>query len=290
MRPSQGRVPELAAGRRVLVAQLCDLRADGAPRCSTSRAARRAGRLRSRVPLSLDGGGGFADACSPSTPDGRPVRHRLARRPRRATCRWTRRLADVRAGACALRGRWAASSSACRSRSTPSASGTRWLTGAAGLVAGASRPYLRKPEQPRAVKPEALWEVDQARDSPATNDARERGAHDFHQQMLALFEHCDVLALPTAQVWPFDASWRWPREIAGRAMDTYHRWMEVTIYATFAGLPCIAVPAGFGAQGLPMGLQLIGRPRADAALLRIAARVRDDDRRHPRAPPACGPL
>jgi amidase len=53
-------------------------------------------------------------------------------------------------------------------------------------------------------------------------------------------------------------------------MDTYHRWMEVVTYATFAGLPCISVPAGFGAAGLPMGLQLIGRPQGDAALLRLA--------------------
>ena len=57
----------------------------------------------------------------------------------------------------------------------------------------------------------------------------------------------DVLALPTAQVWPFAVEERWPQEIAGRAMDTYHRWMEVVIIATFAGLPCISVPAGFNA-------------------------------------------
>ena len=46
--------------------------------------------------------------------------------------------------------------------------------------------------------------------------------------------------------------------------------MEVTIFATLAGLPCISVPAGFGAAGLPMGLQLIGRPQGEAALLRLA--------------------
>jgi amidase len=61
----------------------------------------------------------------------------------------------------------------------------------------------------------------------------------------------------------------WPRSVAGRTMDTYHRWMEVTLYATFAGLPAISVPAGFHANGRwPMGLQLIGRPQGDAALLR----------------------
>jgi amidase len=55
-------------------------------------------------------------------------------------------------------------------------------------------------------------------------------------------------------------------------MDTYHRWMETTLYATFAGLPAISVPAGFHANGRwPMGVQLIGRPIGDAALLELAA-------------------
>jgi amidase len=55
-------------------------------------------------------------------------------------------------------------------------------------------------------------------------------------------------------------------------MDTYHRWMEVTLYATFAGLPAISVPAGFDDRGLPMGLQLIGPARRDVDVLRVAAR------------------
>ena len=88
--------------------------------------------------------------------------------------------------------------------------------------------------------------------------------------MLSLFDRFDVLALPTAQVWPFPVEWRWPKEIAGRAMDTYHRWMEVVAIATFAGLPCISVPVGFNAAGLPMGMQLIGRPRGEMKLLRLA--------------------
>ena len=86
----------------------------------------------------------------------------------------------------------------------------------------------------------------------------------------ALFDRFDVLAIPTAQVWPFAIEERWPAQIGDRAMDTYHRWMEVTLYATFAGLPAISVPAGFDDRGLPMGLQLIGRPRGDVDLLRIA--------------------
>ena len=49
------------------------------------------------------------------------------------------------------------------------------------------------------------------------------------------------------------------------------RWMEVVTYATFAGLPCVNVPAGFNAQGLPTGLQIMAAPRADAFVLREAA-------------------
>jgi amidase len=55
-------------------------------------------------------------------------------------------------------------------------------------------------------------------------------------------------------------------------MDTYHRWMECTLYATFADLPAASVPAGFHANGRwPMGLQLMGAPLGDAALLRLCA-------------------
>ncbi|WP_341914941.1 amidase family protein [Polaromonas sp. YR568] len=63
---------------------------------------------------------------------------------------------------------------------------------------------------------------------------------------------------------------RWPRQINGHSMDTCHRWMEAVIYAPFAGLPCISVPAGFGPQGLPMGLQLIGKLHGDRTVLQLA--------------------
>ncbi|MEP4194979.1 MAG: amidase [Aliishimia sp.] len=85
-----------------------------------------------------------------------------------------------------------------------------------------------------------------------------------------LFERFDVLALPSAQVWPFPVETEYPTEISGKTMDTYHRWMEVMIPASLIGLPVVTVPIGFGENGLPMGLQLIGPRGSDARLLQLA--------------------
>jgi amidase len=66
---------------------------------------------------------------------------------------------------------------------------------------------------------------------------------------------------------------RWPATIKTPKgpvqMDTYHRWMEVVIYASLAGLPALNVPVGFNSQGLPMGMQLIGQPQGELALLSL---------------------
>jgi amidase len=146
-----------------------------------------------------------------------------------------------------------------------------WLVWRRWLVAGRIAPHLAKPENRKLIKPEALWEHDHGATltGPQMIGASARRTA-FYQRMREALMRCDYLALPSAQVWPFEASLRWPASIAGREMDTYHRWMEVTLYATFAGLPCISVPVGFNAQGLPMGMQLIGPPRGDAPVLKLA--------------------
>ena len=147
-----------------------------------------------------------------------------------------------------------------------------WLVWRRVLVASRIAPFLLKASNRALIKPEALWEHEQAQGCSAAEFLSASVVRtQFYQSMLTLFGRYDFLALPTAQVWPFDVAERWPREVAGRTMDTYHRWMEVVIYATFAGLPCISVPVGFNADGLPMGMQLIGRPQDDAGVLALAA-------------------
>ncbi len=84
-----------------------------------------------------------------------------------------------------------------------------------------------------------------------------------------MFTRYDAVVLPSTQVWPFPVEARWPEAIGGQVMDTYHRWMEVVVPASLAGLPALALPAGFGTAGLPAGVQLIGAPGADATILAL---------------------
>jgi amidase len=140
-----------------------------------------------------------------------------------------------------------------------------WLTG--GPLAG----RYADPAKRTLMKEDACWEVEQAMRLSAIDvlEASDRRA-DFCRAMDRLFKAHDFLILPTAQCFPFDAAVSWPNEIGGRRMDTYHRWMEVVSYATLAACPAINVPAGFSAQGLPMGLQIIAPCHRDLSCLELA--------------------
>lgn len=147
-----------------------------------------------------------------------------------------------------------------------------WTTLRSVFTAGSMRDSYEDPARRGSLKPEILYEVRSGlRVSSA--DVYEASAirTAWYQAMLKLFERFDYLIAPAAQVFPFDADIPWPREIAGRHMDTYHRWMEVVIGPSMAGLPVAALPAGFSDRGLPNGFQLIGPPRADARVLSVAA-------------------
>ena len=138
-------------------------------------------------------------------------------------------------------------------------------------VTGTIGPFVTDESGRAFVKPEVLWELDRSRQLTAADVDRAATVRTrYYGEVEAMFREFDVLVLPTAQVWPFPVEQRWPDHIGERAMDTYHRWMETTLYATFAGLPAISVPVGFGELGLPMGIQLIGPPRADVAVLQLA--------------------
>ncbi len=146
-----------------------------------------------------------------------------------------------------------------------------WLTLRGFLIAGIAGPFYNVPRWRALMKPEAVWEVENGLN--VTADAVCKASVDrtaWYLALDALFRKYEYLILPSAQVFPFDAVTHWPKEIAGQSMDTYHRWMEVVIGPTLAGLPALSVPAGFNDAGLPMGLQVIGKARADLAVLQMA--------------------
>ncbi len=143
-----------------------------------------------------------------------------------------------------------------------------WVTLRAMLNANSFRDRSVDPAKRAQLKPETIWEIEQGQtlSAQAIYEASVIRSS-YYAHMARLFRIYDAVALPTAQVWPFPVEWRWPQSIGDRKMDTYHRWMEVVIPISLIGLPALSLPVGFGANGLPMGMQLAGPVGADSAVL-----------------------
>jgi len=163
-----------------------------------------------------------------------------------------------------------------------------WLVHRHWLVHGNLGAAYANPQKRALLKPEAQWEVEGGLNLTAQQVYQASVDRSVWYRALAkLFEHYDFLLLPTAQVFPFEAQQPWPRHVGGREMDTYHRWMEVVIGPTLAGLPSMSVPVGFNPQGLPMGLQIIGPAQADRAVLQLAYAHEQLTQWVQRRPPTC---
>lgn len=120
------------------------------------------------------------------------------------------------------------------------------------------------------LKPAAQWEIENGLGLSAMDVHKASVLRsEWFRAAVDLFTRYDAIALPTAQVWPFPHEQVNPTQINDHPMDTYHRWMEVVIPASLIGLPALSVPVGFGQQGLPMGMQLIGAARNDVGVLRL---------------------
>ena len=95
----------------------------------------------------------------------------------------------------------------------------------------------------------------------------------IYHNMVDLFENFDVLACPTVGCLPHPQSEEWVRQVGGQTLTGYMDWLRFSFLATVTGLPAISVPVGIGPRGLPVGLQLIGKPRGEADLLAAARAV-----------------
>ena len=92
----------------------------------------------------------------------------------------------------------------------------------------------------------------------------------FHR-VRKFFENYDLLLLPTTATPPYSADAGLPTEVAGRSITSPYELLLLTFAFNLTGQPAISVPAGWTADGLPIGLQIVGRQRADALVLRAAA-------------------
>jgi amidase len=133
------------------------------------------------------------------------------------------------------------------------------------------RPLYDDPATRAKLKPEVIWEIEGSFNTSST-EIFEAGIarSDWFRSLRTLFDQYDFLVLPSAQVFPFSKETPWPTKINDREMDTYHRWMEVVIGASLAGLPTANVPVGFDSKGRPMGMQVMGPFGEDQRVLEFA--------------------
>ncbi|MFK5980248.1 MAG: amidase [Rhizobiaceae bacterium] len=145
-----------------------------------------------------------------------------------------------------------------------------WLTLRAWANACRMGETYSNPKKRELLKPAMIWEIEQglslsAHDVHSASEIRS----EWFRKFVELSAKYDALALPSAQVWPFPLDWTYPQKINTAQMDTYHRWMEIVVPVSLIGLPCMAIPAGFSDQGLPMGIQMFGARGSDRQILTL---------------------
>ncbi len=157
---------------------------------------------------------------------------------------------------------------------------TRRAAGYAALLA-------RDLERGRAeLKETVVWNVEQGlKLTPFHLERAERIQAALDGRVAKFFTEHEFLVLPTVQVLPFPVEIEWVRVIDGVPMRTYVDWMATCYAISCLRAPAISVPCGFSADGLPVGLQLVGRPGCDLEVLRLARAFEESARCAHQRPP-----
>jgi amidase len=130
------------------------------------------------------------------------------------------------------------------------------------------------PAERARINPDIVWNITKGQALTAEEIIRaQRDRHALFHRVARFFDDYDLLACPTVAVPPFPVEQRFPTEIGGETLTTYIDWMFLTFVVTLTGCPAISLPCGLTRDGLPVGLQLVGRPHGDAALLSQARLV-----------------
>jgi amidase len=127
------------------------------------------------------------------------------------------------------------------------------------------------PAERDRINPDIVWNIDKGQALSAGEIIQARQIrHALFHKVARFFDGYDLLVCPTVAVPPFPVEQRFPTEIAGETLTTYIDWMFLTFVITLTGCPAISLPCGLSRDGLPIGLQLVGRPHGDAELLGYA--------------------
>ena len=134
-------------------------------------------------------------------------------------------------------------------------------------------------QRPEWVKDTIRWEIAEAERQTSADVGRGFARQErMYADTRRFFERYEYFILPVTQVLPFDVTVPYPTSINGAPMATYIDWMRSCWYVTFMACPAISVPGGFSSGGLPVGLQIVGRHRADWSVLQLAHAFEDTTR------------
>jgi amidase len=127
------------------------------------------------------------------------------------------------------------------------------------------------PAERHRINPDIVWNIEKGLGLAAADILPAmRVRHRIYHNVAQFFDHYDLLVCPTVAVPPFPVEQRFPTEIAGEKLTTYIDWMFLTFVLTLTSCPVISIPCGVTTAGLPIGLQLVGRPHGDSELLGFA--------------------
>jgi amidase len=130
---------------------------------------------------------------------------------------------------------------------------------------------VRLQEHPEAFKDTLKQEIEEGLRLTATDLGNAEAAHaELWRRFQAFMDRYEYFVLPTTQLPPFDINTPYPTEIAGVRFDSYIDWMKSCWYISATGNPAASVPGGFTPEGLPVGVQIVGRHHADLSVLQVA--------------------
>jgi amidase len=139
------------------------------------------------------------------------------------------------------------------------------------------------------LKETVIWNIEAGRQltGPQLGWAEQKRTELYHR-VRQFMERYEFLILPVSQVPPFDVRQRYVTQIQGVKMETYIDWMKSCYYITVTGHPAISVPGGFTPEGLPVGIQIVGRHQDDRGVLQLAHAFEQATGFWKRRPPVVG--